>query len=99
MSKEIREDVVYGNWLFLCLNGITGLEYYVPSTKEWKQAHSRGRFAILNVLLEAGQDFIKVEQIVGDDGKPDLQFKMDKSKLKSIGLPAVRNFLLKLQVK
>ncbi len=80
------------------MNGIAGLDYYVPSTKEWKQAHSQGRFAILNVLLDAGQDFIKVEQIVGSDGKPDLLFKMDKSKLKSIGLPAVKNFLQKIQV-
>ena len=33
---------------------------------------------ILQVLLEAGDGFCKVEQVTGDDGKPDLLLTMDR---------------------
>ena len=33
------------------------------------------------VLIEAGEDFVKIEQVVGSDGKPDLLLSMDRNKL------------------
>jgi hypothetical protein len=53
----------------------------------------------LKVLLEAGEDFITINETVGADGKPDIHFKMDRNKLLTVGLPAIGKFLTKLQVK
>ncbi len=39
-----------------------------------------------------------IKEIEGEDGRPDLLFKMDRSKLESVGFPAIKEFLLKLQV-
>ncbi len=48
--------------------------------------------------MEAGQDFVTINETVGEDGKPDLSFRMDREKLEDVGLPAIKNFLTKLQV-
>jgi len=48
--------------------------------------------------MEAGENFVSIEETTGEDGKPDLFFKMDRSKLESVGKPAMKEFLLKLQV-
>ena len=61
------------------------------------QAHSNGRFVILQVLLEAGNDFVKVQKIE-KDGKPWILASIDHSKIQQVGLPALKNFLLKLNV-
>lgn len=97
-EEKENSDVTYVNWLSLGLTGISSLEFYSPTSKEWKQAHSQARFAILQVLFEAGQDFVKLSEVKGEDGEPDLLFEMDRSKLESVGAPAIRQFLLKLQV-
>ena len=35
---------------------------------------------------------------LGEDGKPDLLISMDRSKLETVGAPAIAKFLHKLQV-
>jgi hypothetical protein len=45
------DDVVYTNWLSMCHAGVKSVEMYSAGTKEWKQAHSRARFVILQVNL------------------------------------------------
>lgn len=62
------------------------------------QAHCFARFTLLRVCLEAGEGFVSITETVGEDGKPDLLFKLDKSKIDSVGKPAVGAFLRKLQV-
>eukprot|EP00096_Caligus_rogercresseyi_P009060 TRINITY_DN3009_c0_g1_i1.p1 TRINITY_DN3009_c0_g1~~TRINITY_DN3009_c0_g1_i1.p1 ORF type:complete len:809 (-),score=242.44 TRINITY_DN3009_c0_g1_i1:90-2228(-) len=91
-------DVVYVNWLTMCVSGLKSLEMYAPGAKEWKQAHSQGRFAILRVLLETGEGFLSVKEVTGEDGKPDFLIKMDRSKLESVGKTAIGDFLRKLQI-
>ena len=71
---------------------------YSPTSEEWKQAHSQARFVILSVLIEAEENFVSVKEVTGEDGKPDLLLTMDKSKLESVGKPAIGQFLKKLQV-
>merc|ERR1712059_204531 len=78
--------------------GVKGLEMFSPSSGEWKQAHSQARFVILGVMLEAGQDFLTVKDVTGEDGGTDLLITMDREKVKSVGQPAIASFLQRLQV-
>ena len=51
------------------------------------------------VLLEAGEGFLDVKAVKGDDGKADLLLTMDRSKIQSVGKQAIGAFLQKLQVR
>ena len=62
------------------------------------QAHMNARFVILRVMLEAGEGLVSIERLTGEDGEPDLRVKLDRSKIISVGKPAIGNFLRKLQV-
>jgi len=97
-SGQEAEDIKYANWLSMVLAGVKGLEMFSPSSQEWKQAHSQARFVIMQVMLEAGEDFLTVKEVVGEDGKPDLLITMDREKILTVGKPAIAAFLLKLQV-
>ena len=59
----------------------------------------QARFVILQVLLEAGDDLVKVQTVTGEDGEPDILLSLDRSKIISVGKPAIGNFLKKLQVR
>nr|XP_033810385.1 dipeptidyl peptidase 3 [Geotrypetes seraphini]XP_033810386.1 dipeptidyl peptidase 3 [Geotrypetes seraphini] len=92
------EDVIYVNWLNMVRAGVLGLEFYTMETKQWRQAHMQARFVILRVLLEAGEGLVSVQHTVGKDGKPDALITLDRSKIFSIGKPAMERFLQRLQV-
>ena len=97
-EADKQTDIIYVNWLSLCHAAVRGIEMYSVASNEWKQAHSQARFVILQVLMEAGEGFVSVKAINGDDGKPDLLLTMDRSKVESVGKPAIGSFLQKLQV-
>lgn len=97
-SGAEAEDIKYVNWLSLLHAGLKGLEMFSTASGEWKQAHSQCRYVIMQVLIEAGEDFVKIEQVVGSDGKPDLLLSMDRNKLETVGRPAIAKFLQTLQV-
>ncbi|XP_067877507.1 dipeptidyl peptidase 3 [Heterodontus francisci] len=92
------DDVIYVNWLTMVRAGVLGLEFYTPETQKWRQAHMQARFVILRVLLEAGQGFVTVRQTTGSDGKPDAIITLDRNKISSVGMTAIKKFLRKLQV-
>lgn len=58
----------------------------------------QARYVILQVLLEAGEKLVQVTSIAGSDGKPDVLVTLDRTKIESMGRPAIGNFLRKLQV-
>ena len=95
---EEADNIIYINWLNMARAGLLALEFFSPETRAWRQAHMNARFVILRVLLEAGEDLVRVEKITGDDGKPDILLTMDRSKINTVGKPAIGNFLKKLQV-
>lgn len=62
------------------------------------QAHSQARFVLLHVMLECGDDFVKIVKVTGKDGNPDLLLSVDRNKILTVGKPAIGKFLAKLQV-
>merc|ERR1719244_2026928 len=97
-SGSEAEDIKYVNWLSMAHAGIKGLEMFSPASGEWKQAHSQARFVIMQVMLEAGQEFLTIKEVTGEDGAPDLLLTMDREKVMTVGQPAIASFLQKLQV-
>ncbi|CAO1439060.1 unnamed protein product [Diamesa serratosioi] len=92
------ENMIYVNWLLMVYAGAgRASELYNPTSKQWNQAHSQARYVISNVLLEAsaGNNFVTVEET--EPGKM-LRIKMDREQIKTIGVEAMRLFLLKIQV-
>ena len=49
-------------------------------------------------MLNAGKGFATVEEVTGEDGKPDLLFTLDRDKIESVGKPAIGEFLQKLHI-
>ncbi|CAL1573218.1 unnamed protein product [Knipowitschia caucasica] len=92
------EDVIYINWLSMVRAGLLGLEFYTPESKSWRQAHMQARFVILSVLLEAGEGLVGLQEVTGQDGKPDAVITLDRSKIHTVGKDAINRFLRKLQV-
>ncbi|XP_025104635.1 dipeptidyl peptidase 3-like [Pomacea canaliculata] len=92
------DDIIYVNWLNMVRAGVMALEFYSPDTGAWRQAHMNARFVILRVMLEAGEGLVQINRITGEDGEPDLQIILDRSKITPVGKPAIGNFLRKLQV-
>ncbi|XP_046567145.1 LOW QUALITY PROTEIN: dipeptidyl peptidase 3-like [Haliotis rubra] len=95
---DSADDIIYINWLNMARAGLLALEFYSPETGAWRQAHMQARFCILRVMLEAGEDFITITNTIGEDGKPDLRIKLDRTKIIKVGKPAIGKFLQKLQV-
>jgi len=94
----VADDIIYINWLNMVRAGLLGLEFYSPETSSWRQAHMNARFVILGVLLEAGEGLVAIEKFTGEDGRPDLRVVLDRTKIHSVGKPAIGDFLCKLQV-
>uniref|UniRef100_A0AC34FTN9 Dipeptidyl aminopeptidase III n=1 Tax=Panagrolaimus sp. ES5 TaxID=591445 RepID=A0AC34FTN9_9BILA len=65
---------------------------------KWGQAHSFARYVLLKVVMAAGQGFVSLEECVDEDGKPDIKYRLDRSKIDTVGKPAIGEFLKQLQV-
>jgi dipeptidyl-peptidase-3 len=86
------DDIVYTAWFDLALSGLKGLPYYSVETSEWTQAHICASYVILQVLIEAGNGFIKIEE-AEKNGKPYLYLSLDRSQIHTTGKKAIGDFL------
>jgi len=91
---QTAKTITYINWLNMVRAGLVSLEFYTPSLKKWGQAHMQARFAILQVLLEAGDKFVEIQHF----GENDLRVHLNEKSIESVGKPAISKFLLNLQV-
>jgi dipeptidyl-peptidase-3 len=91
-------DITYTNWLLMVKAGLSGLEFYTPETKAWRQAHMNARYVILRVLLEAGEGLVTLKRKTGANGSPDIEVLLDRNLISTVGKNAIGKFLLKLQV-
>ena len=94
-SQEVS-DVLYVMYLLMARMGIMSLESWDPKSKKWGQIHSQARFSILKTFLEAGNGFLELKH--AEDDLSDLTINLDRSKILSVGRPAVEKYLQKLHV-
>ncbi|XP_056022122.1 dipeptidyl peptidase 3-like [Ostrea edulis] len=97
-TGDSADDVIYISWLTMARAGLLALEFYSPETRAWRQPHMQASFCILRVMLEASQGLVTITKTTGEDGKDDILLKLNRSKITSVGKPAIGNFLRKLQV-
>ena len=100
---QAAADITYVNWHIMARAGMAALEFYTPphgeSPGKWRQAHMQARFAILQTFLKAseGNGFVTLstEEV---DGVESIVVKLDRDQIQSVGVPAIREFLLRIQV-
>ncbi|KAF8365301.1 dpt-1 [Pristionchus pacificus] len=94
---EFGQLIKYVNWLSEIRAGLLALEFYNADQQKWGQAHCWARYVLTKVVLEAGQGFVTIAETKDSEGGDDLSFKLDKTKIDTVGMPAVKEFLKKLQ--
>jgi dipeptidyl-peptidase-3 len=88
------EDLAYNLYQQLGVDGLRGLSNY-NSDGKWGQAHSRAHFAMLKCLL---CDWGGVMTVTHDKAKQSLTVKVDRSKIRTHGKPALGKMLLHLHM-
>lgn len=109
-DAKAADDLVYCNWLNMARAGLLALQYYNPTTKTWGQAHMQARYVLLRVMLDAGEGFVTIpglDSVLAAgvegaakcvEGEGGVFVKMDRSKILSVGRPAIGKFLRQLQL-
>lgn len=113
-TGQKAEDVMYINWLLMIRAGLLALEFHSLETSSWRQAHMQARYAILQVLLDAtekdrteneareGGGFRPFVEVRGNpnylEHRYEAELRLERSKIRTIGVPAVSNLLRRLQV-
>ncbi|KAJ3092837.1 hypothetical protein HK100_006834 [Physocladia obscura] len=90
-SDEDVSDAIFTNYTIMARAGLASLEVYDPKNARWGQAHMQARYGILRTLMNAG--LVHIEET--DD--ENLFVHVDRSKILTHGVPAVKELLVKLQ--
>ncbi|OCL02516.1 dipeptidyl-peptidase III [Glonium stellatum] len=89
-------DILYASYLSMARAGVAALEFWDPKSRKWGQAHMQARFSILRTFLNAGVEFCELESSADD--LSDLTIRLERSKILSLGRPAVEKYLQRLHV-
>ncbi|KAF2003272.1 dipeptidyl peptidase-like protein III [Amniculicola lignicola CBS 123094] len=89
-------DILYAAYLSMARAGIAALEFWDPKSRKWGQAHMQARFSILRTFLNAGVEFCELEY--KKDDLSDLTLRLERSRILSLGRPAVEDYLQKLHI-
>jgi dipeptidyl-peptidase-3 len=92
-AQKTIDELIYIGWLSMAYAGIRGLEMWNPTNKMFGQAHSRARYAIMRVLLEAG-----VIEVTESEDNKKLLLTLHREKIETVGRKAISDFLLRIQV-
>ncbi|CAM1507779.1 Fc.00g046270.m01.CDS01 [Cosmosporella sp. VM-42] len=97
-ASDIRASdaaVTYNMYQQLGVDGLRGLSNFNLHSGKWGQAHSRAHFAILKCLLLDGGGVIAVTH---NRPKQSLTVRVDRSKIRTHGKPALGKMLLHLHM-
>lgn len=89
-------DILYAAYLSMAHAGVAALEFWDPKGRKWGQPHMQARFSILRTFLNAGVEFCELESNAEDLG--DLTIRLERSKILSLGRPAVEKYLQRLHI-
>ena len=89
-NGENWHHVSYVSWLWMIRTGILSLVAY-DKDKGWQQAHSQARYVIYKVLRKAGI-------VTVSPTSDNFLISVDKSKISTDGMNALKSFLMKLNV-
>lgn len=95
-TEEARRRTIHVLWLNMVRAGLLGLEYYTPETQQWRQAHMRARFCILQSLLRINKANPLVT--IKSDPKEGLVIEIDADRIMTEGMKAIGDLLLNLNV-
>jgi dipeptidyl-peptidase III len=93
-TPDAQDHVVHILWLNMIRAGLVGLEFYSPDLKQWRQAHMRARFCILQKLLLV-PGFINIQH---DAAGKTLTVSIDASRIRTEGRAAIGDLLTYLNV-
>ncbi|KAG5487101.1 hypothetical protein LSCM1_07773 [Leishmania martiniquensis] len=92
-AKE-QQDVMYICWLNMVRAGLVGLEFYTPEKQQWRQAHMRARFCILEALARAPNPIVHITE----DAEEGILITLDRERIATEGRQAVGELLVNLNV-
>ncbi|CAC9444109.1 metallo-peptidase, Clan M-, Family M49 [Leishmania infantum JPCM5] len=92
-TKE-QQDVIYVCWLNMVRAGLVGLEFYTPEKQQWRQAHMRARFCILQALARAPNPIVQITE----NAKEGVLITLDRERIATDGRQAIGDLLVNLNV-
>ncbi|KPA73362.1 dipeptidyl-peptidase III putativemetallo-peptidase Clan M- Family M49 [Leptomonas pyrrhocoris] len=93
-TAQEQQDAIYICWLNMVRAGLCGLEFYTPETQQWRQAHMRARFCILEALARAPNPIVHITE----DEKDGLLITLDRERIATDGRKAIGDLLVNLNV-
>jgi dipeptidyl-peptidase III len=93
-TPQEQQDAIYICWLNMVRAGLCGLEFYTPETQQWRQAHMRARFCILEALARAPNPIVHITE----DEKDGLLITLDRERIATDGRKAIGDLLVNLNV-
>lgn len=94
-SEEDKKETIYILWLHMVRAGLVGLEMYSPEGKQWRQAHMRARFCILQTLLRSPNSIVKINH---DHANKVLEVSLDTDRIKTDGYAAIGDLIKHLNI-